>query len=144
MSCHALVRRLVYEQRPTAAGNEPWWTSANRAPPRGPSGIVATTCSSLTRASTETPSSHSPRVSRGDVASGEELQLIEPRNGSWVTSVTLAPDGPTVLVTSIGGRGGTYPCDVCTDIDGLLQLAEERSVRQLTPEERATYLGQNT
>ena len=66
--------------------------------------------------------------------------MIEPRNGSWVTSVSFAPDGRIVLVTSIGGRGGTYLCEVCTDLQGLLELAEKRSVRELTNEERATYL----
>jgi hypothetical protein len=33
-------------------------------------------------------------------------------------------------------------CDLCIELDRLVPLARERVTRELTPEERATYLGE--
>lgn len=44
-------------------------------------------------------------------------------------------DGQTLLV---GTR--VYRCEVCAGVDALVELAKSRLTRELTPEERATYL----
>ena len=54
--------------------------------------------------------------------------------------VNFAPTGlPIEKVTPGGAR--IFLCDVCGSFDELLALARERVTRELTPEERATYLG---
>jgi WD40 repeat protein len=46
-----------------------------------------------------------------------------------LTSVSFSPDGRTILSSSLDGTVGTYRCDVCVDLDGLMRLAERRLAR---------------
>ena len=50
-----------------------------------------------------------------------------------------ADGGVRVFDTATGEQVIAY--EVCTDLGGLLSLARERVTRELTPEERDTYLG---
>lgn len=49
-------------------------------------------------------------------------------------------DGKSMLAIDTSGRVFSYYCDLCVEQDELLHLAQKRSVRQLTPDERARYL----
>ena len=69
-----------------------------------------------------------------DAASGVLLGTL-PATGELIT---FADDGD-LLVGGVDGVG-RYACDVCGDIGELLARAGERLGRQLTHEERATYL----
>ena len=46
-----------------------------------------------------------------------------------LTDVTFAPSGPRLLSSGRDGTIRTYTCDVCTDLDGLIHLAESRLAR---------------
>jgi hypothetical protein len=48
--------------------------------------------------------------------------------------ISRRPPGPT--------GAGRVTCDLCIELDRLVPLARERVTRELTPEERATYLGE--
>jgi WD40 repeat protein len=89
-------------------------------------------------------------------ADGEQIQVFEVGQ-LFVTSASFSPDGGSILVGVVSGedtapdvvehdvdvRGITriYSCDLCESFEQLLLLAESRVTRELTPEERATYLG---
>ncbi len=87
---------------------------------------------------------------------GTELQQYRAAK-LLVTDIDWSPDGSSLVVTTAEGWegwGGTdgsspskptgavrvYRCDICRDFDGLVTLARERATRELTPEERETYL----
>ena len=90
---------------------------------------------------------------------GEQIQVFQVGQ-LFVTSAMFSPDGSAILVGVVAGedtapdvvervadvRGITriYACDLCASFEGLLTLAETRVTRELTPQERATYLGETT
>jgi WD40 repeat protein len=69
------------------------------------------------------------------VADGVQLDLVNaPQPGGIYQPGNVGPTG-AVLV-----RGDpTFLCEVCGSLDQLLRLAQRRSTRALTPDERATY-----
>ena len=56
--------------------------------------------------------------------------------------------GASSLPTSVGYKPDhrslvrVYDCDVCRSFGELIELGRSRATRELTPGERATYLGQ--
>ena len=58
-------------------------------------------------------------------STGQQLTYVRGRT-QLLTSVSFAPDGRTILSSSRDGTVGTYRCDVCVDLDGLIRLAERR------------------
>jgi WD40 repeat protein len=46
-----------------------------------------------------------------------------------LTSVAFSPDGHVILTASEDGTVGTYRCDVCINLNGLIGLAELRLAR---------------
>jgi WD40 repeat protein len=57
-------------------------------------------------------------------------------------NVQYTPDSTSVVITDDAGRTIVYHCELCVSTQQLLTLAESRVTRELTPEERATYLGE--
>jgi WD40 repeat protein len=47
--------------------------------------------------------------------------LLEP-----VTAASLSPDGTRVLTSSLDGTVRMYRCEICSGLDGLLELAKRR------------------
>jgi WD40 repeat protein len=43
-----------------------------------------------------------------------------------LTSVSFSPDGHEILTSSQDGTVGTYSCEVCSELDSLMRLAEKR------------------
>ena len=88
---------------------------------------------------------------------GEQIQVFEVGQ-LFVTSAAFSPDGDNILVGVVSGEDTVpdvverdvdvrgiariYSCDLCASFEQLLLLAESRVTRELTHEERATYLGQ--
>ena len=56
--------------------------------------------------------------------------------GAWFTN-----DGEHVVTATIRGAVREYTCELCVSNDEFATLARQRATRQLTPEERETYLG---
>ena len=80
--------------------------------------------------------------------------LWNPRDGTLVvrlqghegtlTSAAFDESGRTIVTGGVDGTVRRYDCEICGGIDDLVALAEERIAatgRELTPEERARYLG---
>jgi WD40 repeat protein/ABC-type Fe3+/spermidine/putrescine transport system ATPase subunit len=65
-------------------------------------------------------------------------EFLDPRGP--VISGAFAPDGKSILVIDNYGTVFSYFCELCVPQDELLRLAQKRSVRQLTLDERARYL----
>jgi WD40 repeat protein len=57
-------------------------------------------------------------------------------------NVEFTPDSTSLVITDDAGRTIVYHCELCVSTQQLLTLAESRVTRELTPEERATYLGE--
>ena len=90
-------------------------------------------------------------------AEGTQIEQLEPAE-FVVTTAEFSDDGRQILVAGLVGASSLptsvgydpdhrslvriYDCDVCRPFDELVALASFRTIRQLTPEERATYLGQ--
>jgi len=90
-------------------------------------------------------------------AEGTEIQRYQPAE-FVVTSAVFSRDGRRILVAGLVGFRGVptsvgydsshrslvriYDCDVCRSFDDLVVLARSRVTRQLTPAERAEYLGE--
>jgi hypothetical protein len=47
--------------------------------------------------------------------------LLEP-----VTAASFSPDGTRVLTSSLDGTVRMYRCEICSGLDGLLELAKRR------------------
>jgi WD40 repeat protein len=60
--------------------------------------------------------------------------------GLQVLSGAFVSDGKSILVVDASSTVYSYSCDLCVPQDQLLELAQKRSARQLTPDERARYL----
>ncbi len=76
-------------------------------------------------------------------ADGELTRILFGPEGPF-TAAEFRPDSRTVVARTEDGVVSTYECQICGEIDELLQLADERLAatgRELTPEERALYLG---
>ena len=76
-------------------------------------------------------------------ADGELTRLLFGPQGPFLAAEFL-PDSRTIVTRTEDGVVSTYDCRICGEIDELLQLADERLAatgRELTPEERALYLG---
>ena len=56
--------------------------------------------------------------------------------GAWFTN-----DGEHIVTATIRGAVREYTCELCVSTNELVTLARQRATRQLTPEERETYLG---
>ena len=67
--------------------------------------------------------------------------LALPSGVSYRRSTTWSPIGSLLVVTD-RGRGTIYPCEVCGSFEEIFELARSRVTRELTPEERTTYLGE--
>ena len=61
-------------------------------------------------------------------ASGRQLFYVRGHT-MRLTSVSFAPNSPTVLTSSRDGTVRTYDCQVCVDLSGLVHLAEIRLAR---------------
>lgn len=57
----------------------------------------------------------------------------------WLNAGAFAADGKSVLAADDWGAVYVYACELCAPQEELLRLAEQRSVRPLTPDERARY-----
>ena len=59
-------------------------------------------------------------------------------------AASFDPTGLRIMAVSVDGTFRSYSCKVCAGIPGLLRFAEmrlEATGRELTPAERARYLG---
>ena len=74
-----------------------------------------------------------------DLVSGQRLALFGDVRGR-VADVSFTPDGRFVLVASRNGAVDRYACDVCGSVDELRTLAESRTTRPLTADERSVFL----
>lgn len=83
---------------------------------------------------------HTTRVWEG--TSGKNLAVLRGHVGG-VAAATFSPDGRLIAAAGNSVDDPTahlYICDVCNDLDTLLQQARSRVTRSLTAEERAAYL----
>ena len=87
---------------------------------------------------------------------GKELQRYR-ASELVANSATFSPDGSSVLVatgdgvritplgiefeSNVSGKVRVFACEICAGFDELIALAGSRVTRELTPEERAIYLG---
>jgi WD40 repeat protein len=74
-----------------------------------------------------------------DLVKGQRIALLGDVRGR-VADVSFTADGLALLVALQNGAVQRYACDVCGSVEELLNLAEERRTRPLTPEERRAYL----
>ena len=76
-----------------------------------------------------------------EVSSG---QLVREFNGHQgrVESVAFSADRQRVLTGSEDNTARLWRCEECVALPELLKLAEKRVTRQLTEEERRSYLGE--
>jgi len=78
-----------------------------------------------------------------DLRSGEPVLRLRGHEGT-TTAATFDPTGKLIVTGGVDGTVRTYTCEICGGIDDLLALAEKRLAstrRELTPDERAQYLG---
>jgi WD40 repeat protein len=68
-----------------------------------------------------------------------QLRLTLRGHRNWVMSAAFSPDGKNIVTSSADGTIYQRPID----IDELLALAEKRVTRQLTVDEKSTYLSQS-
>ncbi|REE99009.1 hypothetical protein [Thermomonospora umbrina] len=61
--------------------------------------------------------------------------------GSVITHVAFAPDGRGVTTAHADRPVRAWTCEICGPGPQVLRLARERATRDLTPEERRTFLG---
>ena len=70
--------------------------------------------------------------------------LFLPGGEGHVFAASFDPTGLRIMTVGVDGKFRAYSCEICAGIPGLLRLAERRleaSGRELTPAERARYLG---
>jgi WD40 repeat protein len=73
-----------------------------------------------------------------DLASGQTLTVIPPEGVTL--SLAFTPDRDAILAGDAAGKVRVYSCDACLPADALLDLARGQATRELTPQERATYV----
>ncbi|MDT5182702.1 MAG: hypothetical protein QOI29_860 [Mycobacterium sp.] len=66
------------------------------------------------------------------------VELQAPKDAG--TSIAISPDGEKIAVGRFPGTVTVLDCEVCGDIDEVLELARDRVTRALTSQERAQYL----
>jgi WD40 repeat protein len=69
-----------------------------------------------------------------------ELVRILYQHTDDVTDASVSPDGKWIATASADGTAQIFPCDVCGSLDELLALAQARVTRDLTCQERVTFL----
>jgi WD40 repeat protein len=82
------------------------------------------------------------RAGLWDVRSGS-VTLLRGHRGP-LTSAAFSPNGRAIVTGGVDGTVRTYRCDICGGLGELVRLADRRLAatgRELTPEERARYLG---
>jgi WD40 repeat protein len=77
-----------------------------------------------------------------DAATGQSLAELC-RHTDPVFTATFSPNGKFVVTASAGGTTEIFACEICGSIEDLLALARTRVTRELTCEERQTYLHEN-
>ena len=101
--------------------------------------ILTTSGFSPTEDERETPPYGADETRVWDLKTGSSFyEFRDP--GGQVLSGAFAPDGKSIMVVDASGTVFSYSCELCVPQDELLRLAQKRSVRQLTPDERARYL----
>jgi WD40 repeat protein len=78
-----------------------------------------------------------------DLGSGEIVLRLRGHVGT-TTAATFDPAGKVIVTGGVDGTVRTYACEVCGDVDDLLDLADRRLAatrRQLTADERERFLG---
>jgi WD40 repeat protein len=82
-----------------------------------------------------------------DVLTGEQLAIlgkaVDNLTGIWTSAAETAQfsqDDRLVVAGLVDGTTHIYRCDICSSVPGLLKLAEARTVRGLSPQERQRYL----
>jgi WD40 repeat protein len=74
-----------------------------------------------------------------DPIGGPNLVRLRGHDG-LVSGVAFTPDGQWIASASTDGTVRVWTCEVCGPIEEVLALAETRITRELTDEERATFL----
>lgn len=83
---------------------------------------------------------HTTRV--WEATTGKSLDVLR-GHVAGVGQALFSPDGRLIAAAGNAKEDPTahlYVCDVCSDLDALLEQARQRVTRSLTPEERAAYL----
>jgi WD40 repeat protein len=76
---------------------------------------------------------------------GQTIVELRARTGQFdskgrVSSAAFSPDGKFVLTAIADGTAYVYGCEICASLEDLLAIARTRVTRELTSEERKTYL----
>ena len=97
-----------------------------------------------------TVSSFATEENAGQTGEASEVRVWDLRSGSafcvfrdhglGVVTAAFGPDGKSLVAVDASGAVYAYDCRLCARQDELLEVAEKRSVRQLTPDERIRYL----
>jgi WD40 repeat protein len=81
--------------------------------------------------------------------SGQDVRLFDATSGALITVLPLRtpsldhefnPVTGDMVGASLDGTSWIFHCEVCGSLGELLTLADSRATRELTPQERATYL----
>jgi WD40 repeat protein len=82
-----------------------------------------------------------------EVATGRLVDIHQGVLGSMGYSVDFSPDGSLIAVPGFTGPFGAgvgesliFRCELCTDLEGLIAIASRRLTRELTDDERRTFL----
>ncbi len=74
-----------------------------------------------------------------DASNGKTLLILR-GHANPVTTASYSPDGKSILTASGDGIARLFECDACTDVDGLLALANSRVTRDLSCDEQRTFM----
>jgi WD40 repeat protein len=73
-----------------------------------------------------------------EVATGKLVEILRGHSGI-VTDASFSPDGKTIITTG-DNTARLYECVACAPLDDLLAIANARITRELSCEERVTFL----
>jgi WD40 repeat protein len=82
----------------------------------------------------------SDAVTVWDLESQRSLVHLFGHSGA-VAAVDFSPDGSSIVSGGVDRSVRIWRCEVCAPIDEVLRLARSRMLRELTPAERARFLG---